>query len=230
MSVSSNVKYEFTSIKQIETLKDYNYKLTGNGQEDIQIQDLMRINSKDLTLEYNDCFCRDDFEWIIPDLSVFIAKNARECSFVCHDAYFTNDVDGTTIEFDIEYNEGILRIGERETGSSYDLEGAEDCSELSFVITGKLNKYKNRDDITEFIEDMGGIVKDSVSKNIDYVICNDSHSNTRKIKKALELNIPILSEIEFITRFSNPYAFEGEESIKPPYDYREIEIKDELQY
>ena len=228
MSVSSYAKYEFTSNEQIEALKDYKYDLTGKGQEDKSVYEIMAIDASNYTMEFSDCFCRDDFEWIIPDLSTFIAERVREKSFVCHDAYFTNDVDGSTIEFDIEYNKGTLKIGTRESGESDEAECAEDCCDLSFVITGKLNKFDNRDNITDYIEAMGGYVKESVSKNTDFLICNDVNSNSKKIKKAREFDIPILSELEFISKFCNPYDFCEDESIKAPYDYRVITI-DEIQ-
>jgi len=69
----------------------------------------------------------------------------------------------------------------------------------SFVITGKLQKFKNRDALVEVIESFGGHVGSSVSKNTDYLINNDTESTSGKNKKAKELGIPIISEKEFIT-------------------------------
>ena len=66
-----------------------------------------------------------------------------------------------------------------------------------FVITGSLNNYENRDALVKVIEDNGGKVATSVSKNTNYLINNDMTSNSTKNKKAKELNVPIISEVDF---------------------------------
>ena len=68
---------------------------------------------------------------------------------------------------------------------------------LTICITGKLNTYKNRDELKTFIINRGGKVTDSVSKNTSYLICNDLNSTSSKMKKAKELGIPILTEDQF---------------------------------
>ena len=72
---------------------------------------------------------------------------------------------------------------------------------LTFVITGKLNHFKNRDTIKDKIESLGGKVTGSVSKNTNYLINNDKESTSSKNKSAKTLNIPILSEEDFIEMF-----------------------------
>jgi DNA ligase (NAD+) len=72
---------------------------------------------------------------------------------------------------------------------------------LTFVITGKLNQFKNRDEIKNIIEKLGGKVTGSVSKNTDYLINNDVASTSSKNKTAQSLNIPIISETTFIETF-----------------------------
>lgn len=84
----------------------------------------------------------------------------------------------------------------------------EECDGLKFVVTGKLKYFENRDEIVEAIEDMGGSVSDSISKNTDYLICNDIHSTSSKMKKAKELGISVLTELAFIRRFCNPEDFD----------------------
>lgn len=84
----------------------------------------------------------------------------------------------------------------------------EDCDGLKFVVTGKLKFFKNREEIVEFIENAGGSVTESVSKNTDYLICNNVKSNSSKMKKAKELGIAVLSEAAFIRRFGNPDDFD----------------------
>ena len=72
----------------------------------------------------------------------------------------------------------------------------------TFVITGSLNHYGNRNELKEWIENAGGRVAGSVSKKTDYLINNDVHSASSKNKTAVSLGIPILSEEEFIERFT----------------------------
>jgi len=67
----------------------------------------------------------------------------------------------------------------------------------TFVITGSLNTFENRDEMKDFIEKRGGKVAGSVSKNTDYLINNDVLSNSSKNKKAKELSVPIISEEDF---------------------------------
>lgn len=72
---------------------------------------------------------------------------------------------------------------------------------LTFVITGKLNHFKNRDAIKDKIESLGGKVTGSVSKNTNYLINNDKDSTSSKNKSAKTLGIPILNEEDFIKMF-----------------------------
>ena len=67
-----------------------------------------------------------------------------------------------------------------------------------FVITGKLNHYKNRDELVQTITSLGGKVTGSVSSKTSYLINNDTDSTTQKNQKAKSLGIPIISEDEFI--------------------------------
>jgi len=67
----------------------------------------------------------------------------------------------------------------------------------TFVITGSLEHYTNREALKLEIERFGGKVTGSVSKNTDYLINNDVASNSSKNKKAKSLDIPIISEQDF---------------------------------
>lgn len=68
----------------------------------------------------------------------------------------------------------------------------------TFVITGSLNHFKNRNELKVKIEELGGKVTGSVTGKTDYLINNDNMSGSSKNKKAKELNIPILTEEEFL--------------------------------
>ncbi len=73
--------------------------------------------------------------------------------------------------------------------------------DLVFVITGSLEHFENRDKFIEKIESFGGKVTGSVSKKTNYLINNDKESASSKNKKAMELEIPIISESDFISMF-----------------------------
>ena len=66
----------------------------------------------------------------------------------------------------------------------------------SFVITGSLHNFENRDALKSAIENAGGKVTGSVSSNTDYLINNDINSTSSKNKKAKELSVPIITEDE----------------------------------
>ena len=67
-----------------------------------------------------------------------------------------------------------------------------------FVITGSVEHFANRAQLKEYIEQGGGKVTGSVTSKTDYLINNDVTSNSSKNKKARELEIPILSEEDFL--------------------------------
>ena len=66
----------------------------------------------------------------------------------------------------------------------------------SFVITGSLHNFENRNALKTAIENAGGKVTGSVSSNTDYLINNDINSTSSKNKKAKELSVPIITEDE----------------------------------
>lgn len=72
----------------------------------------------------------------------------------------------------------------------------------TFVVTGSLNHWPNRDALKSYIEEIGGKVVGSVSKNTNYLINNDINSSSSKNRRAKELNIPILNEEDFLQKFS----------------------------
>ncbi len=72
---------------------------------------------------------------------------------------------------------------------------------LTFVITGSVHEYKNRDEFKTSVEARGGKVAGSVSKNTTALVNNDVTSTSGKNQKAKELGIEIISEDEFISRY-----------------------------
>ena len=76
------------------------------------------------------------------------------------------------------------------------------CQGLTFVITGDVHHYKNRNELKAYIESQGGKVASAVSGSTSYLINNDVTSTSGKNKKAQQLGIPILSEDDFIAQYA----------------------------
>lgn len=77
----------------------------------------------------------------------------------------------------------------------------QNLANLTFVITGSLEQYENRDALKDAIEARGGKVAGSVSAKTSFLINNDTLSGSSKNKTAKELGVPILSEQGFINQF-----------------------------
>ncbi|WP_289284715.1 NAD-dependent DNA ligase LigA [Parablautia intestinalis] len=82
------------------------------------------------------------------------------------------------------------------------LSGEGKCAGLTFVITGDVHHYKNRDAFKAYVESQGGKVTGSVTSKTDYLVNNDLASNSSKNRKAKELGIPIISEDVFAAQFA----------------------------
>ncbi len=78
--------------------------------------------------------------------------------------------------------------------------------QMVFVITGSVRQFANRREMKDFIEERGGRVTGSVSKNTTYLVNNDVSSNSGKNKKAKELGISIISEQQLIEMAGVPSA------------------------
>lgn len=70
-----------------------------------------------------------------------------------------------------------------------------------FVVTGTVEKFENRKKLKEYIESKGGKVTGSVTSKTNYLINNDSLSNSTKNKKAKELGVTIITEQQFLDMF-----------------------------
>ena len=76
------------------------------------------------------------------------------------------------------------------------------CQGLTFVVTGDVHIYKNRNELKTYIESQGGKVTGSISRSTSFLINNDVTSTSGKNKKAQEFGIDILSEEEFVKRYA----------------------------
>jgi len=147
--------------------------------------------------------------------------NARLISLHCHNKW--EQIENLEFE-DLIQIEGIGDImaeafvkyfaDEKNKKNVYDildkihLDESEEISEntldgLTFVITGSLNNYENRDALKEAIQKAGGKVAGSVSSKTNYLINNDLLSNSSKNKKAKELGVSIIDEETIINWLNN---------------------------
>lgn len=116
------------------------------------------------------------------------------------DIMANNYVEFFSDEKNIEIMEDILKEVQIESTNQ---ESSEQIFEnLVFVITGSLEHFKNRDELKEAIEERGGKVTGSVTSKTNYLINNDSQSNSSKNRRAKELGIEIMNEEELISRMN----------------------------
>ena len=115
---------------------------------------------------------------------------------------FGSEMHNSIINFN--YTEARLIVEHYISFNTHEVETpatGESLSGKTFVITGKLTHFKNRDELKSRIEALGGKVTGSVSKNTNYLINNDVTSTSSKNMTAKSLGIPILSESDFIQTF-----------------------------
>jgi DNA ligase (NAD+) len=130
----------------------------------------------------------------------FVQKAQEKFDFSAYDG-FAESKTNAIWEFDFTEANKVyqyLSIGTVVTNT----EQSNNCKDLKIVITGKLQQFKNRDALKKYIEERGGKVVDSVSKNTTYLINNDVNSTSSKNQTAKKLGIPILTEQEFVEKFS----------------------------
>lgn len=98
-------------------------------------------------------------------------------------------------EKNIENVESLRKILKFETEESG---GGDKFAGKVFVITGSLTHFSNRNEMKELIEKNGGKVSGSVSSKTNFLINNDTDSNSSKNKKAKELGVEIILEEDFL--------------------------------
>ena len=92
-------------------------------------------------------------------------------------------------------------LGELEIEGEVMQESEQTLAGMSFVITGSLTHFENRNAMKEEIEKRGGKVTGSVTGKTVCLINNDTASSSSKNRKAKELGIPILSEEAFMEEY-----------------------------
>ena len=127
----------------------------------------------------------------------------KECCRNKFDFTILDDFGDTMNESINKYIENnVVMMGKLSTYMNFEksqsISDNANLSGLTFVITGNLEHFANRDEALEKITAAGGKVSGSVSAKTSYLVNNDVASTSGKNKKAKELNIPIISEEELI--------------------------------
>ena len=92
---------------------------------------------------------------------------------------------------------GIVELENKEKAG----ERSGSCAGLTFVITGDVHSFKNRDEFKAYVESQGGHVAGSVSGKTNYLVNNDINSTSSKNTKAKSLGVEIITEDTFISMF-----------------------------
>lgn len=102
---------------------------------------------------------------------------------------------------DEENNAKVDRLLEQVTIKKSEENNIQNMEGLTFVVTGSVEKFANRNAVKEYIEKRGGKVTGSVTSKTNYLINNDVLSNSSKNRKAKELGIEIISEEQFLEKW-----------------------------
>ena len=221
--ISLNILTKFTDIYDIQNHKDILYTLDGFGE--VSINKLINSIefSKQTTLDrllnalsiptvgktvaktladYINNDANRIFELGSSDLTV-INGIGTEMNTAIHN-WFNNKFNNMTVK-------SLLSIL---TFKTVDEHRTTKFHGLGFVVTGKLLKYPNRSALESVILHNGGTIQSTVSTNTNYLINNDINSTSSKNKRAKELNIPIISEQEFIDMLGDDESATAELSAK----------------
>ncbi|MBQ0059478.1 MAG: NAD-dependent DNA ligase LigA [Lachnospiraceae bacterium] len=206
--IAMGLIHEFADLFKLEEHRDTICQMEGFGNQSADNLLNSINNASNTSLERVICALG------IPEVGVANAK------VLCK--YFDHDMDRIR-QADVEELTGIYSFGPSIANAVYQyfhdetkkesLDRLLDCLTISkpemteekanlkdktFVITGSLVHYTNRNALKKVIEDGGGKVTGSVTKKTDYLINNDINSNSSKNKTAKELGIPIITEEQFM--------------------------------
>lgn len=194
-----NLKYHFSEMMKLDGFGEKSVKKLLNSIE----------KSKNTTLD------RFIYSLSIPLIGRSASKTIskyfngdfdRFCKACCLNPFDFTTLDdfGDAMDESINYyiERNVVMIGNLAKEMYFEkpkaVSGGASLSGLTFVITGSLRHFTNRDEAKEKIENLGGKVSGSVSAKTSYLVNNDVTSTSGKNKKAKELNIPIISEEELI--------------------------------
>ena len=133
------------------------------------------------------------------DIEAFVGLMNEDYDFTVIDGFGTEMQKSLSSWWSDNRNEFMELLKEFEFESTYEVVDTNtSIFGKTFVITGSVNHYKNRDELKADIESRGAKVTGSVTSKTDYLINNDVNSTSGKNKKAKDLGIPIISEEDFL--------------------------------
>jgi len=133
------------------------------------------------------------------DIETFVGLMNEDYDFTVIDGFGTEMQKSLSSWWKDNHNEFMELLKEFEFESTYEVVDTNtSIFGKTFVITGSVNHYKNRDELKADIESRGAKVTGSVTSKTDYLINNDVNSTSGKNKKAKDLGIPIISEEDFL--------------------------------
>lgn len=137
------------------------------------------------------------------DIEAFVGLMNEDYDFTAIDGFGTEMQKSLVNWWNSNSEEFMDLLGEFEFESTYEVVDTNtSIFGKTFVITGSVNHYKNRDELKADIESRGAKVTGSVTSKTDYLINNDVNSTSGKNKKAKDLGIPIISEEDFLKMMS----------------------------
>ena len=113
------------------------------------------------------------------------------------DKFLTTDINDLKIIIDETKNIVLTKFNEFEQEEKKVDNSLKDLTGITFVITGSVHTFTNRDEFKVLVQDLNGKVSSAVSSKTNYLINNDITSTTGKNQKAHVLNIPIINEESF---------------------------------
>lgn len=132
------------------------------------------------------------------DIEAFVGLMNEDYDFTVIDGFGTEMQKSLSSWWSDNRSEFMELLKEFEFESTYEVVTDKKLEGLTFVITGSLINFGNRTELQNLIEFKGGKVSGSVSAKTSYLINNDKQSSSSKNQKAQKLNIPIISEEDFI--------------------------------
>ena len=133
------------------------------------------------------------------DIEAFVGLMNEDYDFTVIDGFGTEMQKSLSSWWKDNRNEFMELLKEFEFESTYEVVDTNtSIFGKTFVITGSVNHYKNRDELKADIESRGAKVTGSVTSKTDYLINNDVNSTSGKNKKAKDLGVPIISEEDFL--------------------------------
>ena len=132
------------------------------------------------------------------DIEAFVSLMNEDYDFTVIDGFGTEMQKSLSNWWSDNRNEFMELFKEFEFESTYEVATDKKLEGLTFVITGSLINFGNRTELQNLIESKGGKVSGSVSAKTSYLVNNDKLSSSSKNQKAQKLNIPIISEEDFM--------------------------------